>query len=150
MSESLVGLVVDEVEFEVERGKVGEFARATFARDPVHTDVRAAREAGFGSMLATPTHVVVAGHQRDQRALVERLGVALERIVVGSVKWRYARPLQVGDALRGVRRVVGEERREGKRGGSMRLITLETEYVDVLGATVVTQRETLIEKGVPS
>lgn len=150
MSESLVGLVVDEVEFEVERGKVGEFSRATFVQDPVHTEPNAAREAGFGSVLATPTHVVVAGHQRDQRALVERLGVALERIVVGSVKWRYDRPLQVGDALRGVRRVVGDERREGKRGGSMRLITLETEYVDVLGGTVVTQRETLIEKGVPS
>lgn len=148
MSESLVGLVVDEVEFEVERGKVGEFAKATFVRDPVHTDANAARDAGFGSVLAAPTHVVVAGHQRDQRALVDRLGVALERVVVGSVKWRYARPLQVGDALRGVRRVVGDERREGKRGGSMRLITLETEYTDVLGGTVVTQRETLIEKGI--
>ncbi|GAB3688515.1 FAS1-like dehydratase domain-containing protein [Saccharopolyspora tripterygii] len=150
MSESLVGLVVDEVEFEVERGKVGEFAKATFVRDLVHTDPNVTRESGFGSMLATPTHVVVAGHQRDQRSLVERLGVALERIVVGSVKWRYHRPLQVGDELRGKRRVVGDERREGKRGGSMRLITLETEYVDVLDATVVTQRETLIEKGVPS
>ncbi|WP_406691946.1 MaoC family dehydratase N-terminal domain-containing protein [Saccharopolyspora sp. ID03-671] len=148
MGGSLVGLVVDEVEFEVERGKVAEFAKATFARDPVHTGSEAARDAGFGSVLATPTHVVVAGHQRHQRALVDRLGVALERIVVGSVKWRYARPLRVGDAVRGVRRVVGDERREGKRGGSMRLITLETHYVDADGATVVTQRETLIEKGV--
>lgn len=150
MSESLVGLVVDEVEFAVERGKVGELARATFVRDAVHTDPDVARESGFGRVPATPTHVVVAGHRRDQSALVERLGVALERIVVGSVKWHYERPLQVGDELRGKRIVVGDERREGKRGGSMRLITLETEYVDELGATVVTQRETLIEKGAPS
>jgi len=144
---TLVGTIVDEVTFDVERGKIREFARATHAQDSVHTDRDAARAAGFDDVLATPTHVVVAGHFRDQRAFLGTLGLALERVVVGSVSWQYLRPLKAGDALRGVRRVVGDERREGKRGGSMRLITLETEYVDTDGAPVVRQQEILIERG---
>ena len=53
--------VVDEVAFDVERGKIREFARATHSQDPVHADLAAAREAGFEHELATATHVVVAG-----------------------------------------------------------------------------------------
>ncbi|SBW22772.1 FAS1-like dehydratase domain-containing protein [Protofrankia symbiont of Coriaria ruscifolia] len=147
MSGELIGTVVDEVAFDVERGKIWEFSRATFTTDPVHTDADAARTAGFDDLLATPTHVVVAGHRRDQRAFVEKLGLALERVVVGSVRWQYLRPLQAGDSLRGVRRVVGDERRDGKRGGSMRIVTLETEYVDSAGTPVVRQQDVLIERG---
>lgn len=139
--------VVDEVEYDIERGKIREFARATSTDDPVHTDRAAARAAGFDDVLATPTHTVVAGHQRDQRGFVDRLGLALERVVVGSVKWQYLRPLTAGDRLRGVRRVVEDEQRQGKRGGTMRVITLETEFVDAAGTPVVRQQEVLIERG---
>lgn len=76
-------------------------------------------------MPATATHVVVAGHHRDQRRFVEKLGLALERVVVGSVTWTYLRPLVAGDRLRGVRRLVGDRRK-----GALRIVTLETDYVD--------------------
>lgn len=143
---TLIGTVVDEIAFTVERGKVAEFARSTYTQDPVHTDQRAATEAGFGSQPATGTHVVVAGHHRDQRAVVARLGLELSRIVVGSAKWEYERPLLVGDNLTGIRMVIGDETKEGKRGGSMRIITLETEFRDENGLPVSRQQETLIER----
>lgn len=143
----LIGLTVDVVRFDVERGKVREFAVATHAADPVHIDPEAARAAGFDDVLATPTHVVVAGHYRDQRAFVARLGLALERVVVGTVGWQYLRPLQAGDRLEGTRTVVADEVVEGRRGGSMRVVTLQTDYVDASGQTVVRQREQLIERG---
>jgi len=139
--------IVDEVTFEVERGKIREFARATHARDQVHTDPAIARASGFDNVLATPTHVVVAGHHRDQRGFVESLGLAMERVVVGKVRWEYFRPLTAGDSLRGRRRVVSDERREGKRSGQMRLITLATDYVDGRGDVVVRQSEVLVERG---
>ncbi len=63
------------------------------------------------------------------------------------MRWQYLRPLRAGDSLRAVRRVVGDERRDGKRGGSMRVVTLETEYVDATGTPVVRQRDVLIERG---
>jgi acyl dehydratase len=139
--------VLDEVEFRVDAGKIREFALATFVADPVHTVPAAALAVGFPAQPATPTHVVVAGHYRDQQAMVDALGLRLARVVVGSVSWSWTRPLVAGDELRGVRRVVGDERRDGKRGGSMRLVTLETQYLDPSGTSVVQVREVLIERG---
>lgn len=144
------GLVVDEVSFDVERGKIREFVRATGTEDPVHTDPGAAAAAGHAAVLATPTHVVVAGHVRDQRAFIDRLGLTLERVVVGGVRWEYLRPLEVGDSLRGTRRVTSDVQREGSRGGSMRIITLETEYLDATDSPVVRLQETIIERGTTS
>jgi acyl dehydratase len=143
-----LGAIVDEVEYAVERGKIREFARVTHTEDAVHIDEKAAAAAGFDRIPATLTHSVVAGHHRDQRGFVEKLGMRMERIVVGSVRWRYARPLTTGDLLRGIRRVVSDETREGRRGAMMRVLTLETEYRDGTGATVLTQREVLIERGI--
>lgn len=143
----LVGTVVDRVEFGVERGKITEFATATKATDPVHTDPRAAEDAGFADALATGTHVVAAGHYRDQQAFVHRLGLERSRVVVGSVRWQYERPLCAGDQLVGTRTVVADETKHGRGGGTLRLVTLETEFVDGDGTTVVRQQEVLIERG---
>lgn len=144
---SKLGMLVDRVSFDVERGKIAEFARATFARDPAHTDRDAAALRGFDNVLATGTHVVVAGHQRDQQAVVRSLGLDLPRVVVGSTRWEYERPLVAGDRLTAVRSVVADETKEGKRGGRLRIVTLETEYLDGDAQCVLRQREVLIERG---
>ncbi|MBY4573366.1 acyl dehydratase [Gordonia paraffinivorans] len=142
------GDILDEVSFEVEAGKIREFARSTHVTDPVHTDPRAAADAGFTAVAATPTHVVVAGHHRNQQEFVDALGMDIKRIVVGSVSWDYTRPLVAGDRLTGTRRVASDETKQGKRGGTMRLVTLETVWADPAGQAAVTQREVLIERGV--
>jgi hypothetical protein len=139
--------VLDRVEFTVEDGKIGEFVRATLTSDPVHSDISAARRAGFATRAATPTHVVVAGHYRDQRAVVEALGMELSRVVVGSVRWSYKRTVVAGDHLIGTRRVAADERRTSRDGSLMRLVTLETEYLDVSGVVAVSVHEVLIERG---
>jgi acyl dehydratase len=145
-----VGDELDRVTFDVEPGKIREFARATRARDAVHLDARAAAEAGFAGPAATATHVVVAGHQRDQGAVVARLGLALERVVVGEVSWQYRRPLIAGDRARGIRRVVADEVKARPDGRGLRLVTLRTDYVDEAGLTVVRQREVLVERPAPA
>jgi acyl dehydratase len=133
MSE-LVGRLVDEVAFTVEAGKVLELARATGATSPDHP-----------ARLATATHVVVAAHHRDQQGFVDALGLDITRVVVGSVAWEYARPLRVGDVLRGARTVVADDTRES-RHGTLRRITLETAYVDQDGAVPVRVTEVLVER----
>jgi acyl dehydratase len=143
----LPGTLVDEVQIDVERGKIREFARATQATDPVHTDPAFAQAAGHEDVLATATHVVVTGHQRDQRAFVAALGLDIARVVVGSVRWEYARPLVAGDRLIATRRVVQDESKPGSAGGTNRLVTLETEFVDSARTVAVRQREVLIERG---
>lgn len=139
--------VLDVVSFDVEAGKISEFARATHAEDAVHVDPAAATAAGFERIPATPTHVVVAGHHRNQAEFVAALGLAIERVVVGSVEWEFRRPLLAGDHLTGTRRIVDDTTRDGKRGGTMRLVTLETSWVDAAGEPAVVQREVLIERG---
>lgn len=139
--------VLDVVSFDVESGKIREFARATHAEDAVYVDTGAAAAAGFPRVPATPTHVVVAGHHRNQTEFVAALGLAIERVVVGSVDWQYFRPLLAGDRMTGTRRIVDDTTRDGKRGGTMRLVTLETTWNDEAGECAAVQREVLIERG---
>jgi hypothetical protein len=122
---SQIGLVIDEVEFPVEEGKVREFAIAV--GDDDHRSIPL-------------TFATVAGHWRDQTAMVELLGLDLKRIVVGGSEWEYHAPVAVGDRLRGqrvVREVVEKQR--------MTLITLETRLHHSDGALAVVQRDTVIE-----
>ena len=130
----MIGTVVDEFAFAVEAGKVREFARAL--HDP--------SEAADGVPL---TFSVVAGHHRDARAAVDKLGLDIKRVVVGEVEWQYARVLRVGDELSARRVVADVKTREGARGGTMTLVTLETEFRDADGEIALRQRETLIETG---
>ena len=144
---SLVGLVVDEFSFGVEAGKVREFARAIHDPAPRYVDAAAAAAEGFAGVPAPLTFSVVAGHHRDAAAAVRRLGLDIARVVVGEVEWSYAAPVLVGDRLDG-RRVVADVRtRQGSRGGSMTLVTLETEFRNQRGEVALRQREVLIETG---
>jgi acyl dehydratase len=124
-----VGLLVDEVEFPVEEGKMREFARA----------VGGAQRAGVPL-----TFTAVAGHWRDQAAMVELLGLDLRRIVVGGSEWEYHAPFAVGDRLCG-RRVVTEVKEKQGARGTMRILTLETRFHRADGALAVAQRDTVIE-----
>jgi acyl dehydratase len=120
-----LGIVVDEVEFPVEQGKLREFAHATGAAD------------GNGMPL---TFTAVAGHWRDQAAMVKLLGLDLRRIVVGGAEWEYHAPIRAGDRLRGQRVLVAREQKK-----EMTLFTLETRFHRQDGELAVIQRDTVIE-----
>jgi acyl dehydratase len=142
-----VGTLVDEFSFPVDESKVREFAIAIKDPSPRYVDPEAAAAEGFEGVPAPLTFTVVAAHHRDAAAAVRRLGLDIDRIVVGEVEWQYERPVLVGDRLRG-RRVVAEVKtREGARGGLMTLVTLETELRNQHDELAVRQREVLIETG---
>jgi acyl dehydratase len=123
------GLVVDEVEFPVEEGKVMEFARAVGDTDLQNVPL---------------TFTAVAGHWRDQAAIVELLGLDLRRIVVGGSEWEYHAPVEVGERLRGRRIVTDVQEKRGARG-AMTILTLETRFHRADRQLAVVQRDTLIE-----
>jgi acyl dehydratase len=126
---SELGVVIDDVEFPVEEGKLREFARAV---------------GGCESGAVPLTFTAVAGHWRDQAAMVELLGLDLRRIVVGGSEWEYHAPLAAGDRLRGQRVLVGREAKQGGTG-TMTILTLETRFHRQDGALAVVQRDTVIE-----
>lgn len=120
-------MIVDEVEFTVEDGKLREFARALGSE--------------WDRASVPLTFVVVAGHHRDQAAMIETLGLDIRRVVVGGSEWEYFAPVVPGDRLRGARVLTGIEAKP-----RMRLLTLETRFERVSdGERVVVQRDTVIE-----
>lgn len=127
---ALVGVVIDEVDFPIEKGKLREFAIAV-GEDP---------EAGSVPL----TFATVAGHWRDQAAMVDALGLDLRRIVVGGSEWEYHGTVTAGDHLRGARTVVDVETKQ-RGNGTMTLVTLETRLHRGDGELAVVQRDTVIE-----
>jgi acyl dehydratase len=142
------GDLVDRVTFDVERGKIREFALATFAVDPIYTDRQAAAERDFPDVVGTPTYGIVTAHHRNQREWVLSLGLDIARVVMGSSRWEYRRPFVAGDRITATRRVLTDERKQASRG-ALRILTLETEYTDDQGCVVLVQRDVVIERPKP-
>ena len=149
-AEELVGLTIDRVRFPVEAGKIREFAVAVGDPGPVYREPEAARAAGYPGVPAPPTFVVVAGHWRDQAAMVKALGIDITRVVVGETAWEYHAPLHAGDRLTAARVVESVVRRRGGRGGMMRLITIAAEFRNQHDELCVRQRDVVIEMAASS
>lgn len=135
------------VTFPVERSKLAELARAFHDQDPMWHNLDASRAAGFTEIPVPPTVTVLADHWRDGGALAsaKALGADLTRLLHGGASWEYLLPIRVGDELTATTRVGEVTTREGKRGGTMTLVTLETAYVNQLGELAARRHDTLIE-----
>jgi acyl dehydratase len=143
------GRKLETVSFELDRSKLAELAHAFHEQDPVWFDPEAARAAGFDTVPAPPTATVVADHMRPGGALAhaEALGMDIARLLHGEAGWEFERPLQLGDRLTASTKVTGLKTREGKRGGTMSFVALETTFTDADGTLVATRTDTLIETG---
>ncbi len=146
--QSLVGTSVVTVEnFEIEAGKVEEFARAVKDDDPVHRDPEVATERGFERVPAPLTFERVSMFPRYQT--VEHYGIDLgfrkEFTIHGEQAYEYERPLMAGDVLTGTTTLTDAYERDGGRGGTMTFAELETAYTDQDDELVLTARATVIE-----
>jgi acyl dehydratase len=145
---NIVGTQVDEITFPVDRSKVAELARAFGDDDPVWHDPQAAAAAGFDAVPTLPTVTVLVDHWRagGVAALVEAIGADLSRILHGEAEWNYLTPVRMGDTLTSRQIVTDVSRREGKRGGAMTLIKIDTEFTNQRGELAVRRTDTLIER----
>lgn len=132
-----VGDILDEWEFQVEAGKLREFARAV---QDVHADE---------SSIAPPTFPVVISSDFVERLVTKILDLDRSRTVHGEQTYDYFRPIVAGDTLQCRARLIGDKTKTGKRGGTMRIITTEVEFVSAASGMLVC-RETMasVEKGV--
>ena len=124
----------------VGREKVREVARAVFADAPQHTDVDAARAAGFDDVVAPPTFAMVIQDQTLQQLLAEPdSGIVLARTIHAEQKFTYSRPIVAGDELTGRLSVTGI-----RMMGGNAMITSAAEIVDAAGEHVVTATSVLL------
>lgn len=124
----------------VGREKVREFARAVFADAPQHTEVEAARAAGFDDVVAPPTFAMVIQDQTLQQLLAQPdSGIVLARTIHAEQRFAYSRPIVAGDELSATLRVTAIRMMAGNA-----LITSEAEITDAAGAHVVTATSVLL------
>ena len=129
----------------VEAGKVEEFARALYDDDPIYRDRAAARARGFSDTPAPLSFTRTGRFPRYRTGEAIDLGFRHEYTLHGAQAYEYERLPVVGDRLRGETTLVDVTEREGKRGGAMTFVELETVYFDADDEQVLSERATVIE-----
>jgi len=145
---SIVGKELAEISFPVDRSKLAELGRAFGDGDPVWHDPEAASAAGFDAVPTFPTVTVLADHWRagGVAGLVEAIGADLSRILHGEAEWNYFVPVRMGDTLTLRASVADVSKREGKRGGVMTMIKIDSDFTNQRGELAVRRTDTLIER----
>lgn len=141
-------------EFEIQAGKVEEFARAVGDDNPAHRDGESAREQGFQGVPAPLTFTRVGFFPRYRPEGVSELrpfdlGFAAERQLHGEQEYEYERPLLVGDVLAGTITLTDVYQRDGT-GGTLTFAEFEIEYRDAEDELVLVERSSVIEAPSPA
>jgi acyl dehydratase len=127
----------------VGREKVREFARATFATNPIHHEIDAARAAGHDDVVAPATFAVVVQEATLAQLLAEPdAGIDFSRVVHGEQRFTHARPVVAGDELTATLTVTSV-----KTLGGNAMVTAESTMTDATGEHVVTATSTLVVRG---
>lgn len=153
--ESQVGDTHETVRgFEVEAGKVAEFARAIHDPADCYLDASATDSRGPDATLAPPTFTRVSYFPRYRPEGIDEefgfdLGFEREYVLHGEQRYRYHRPVRVGDRLSGETTLEDVFQRSGRSGGSMTFAVLRTDFYDASGSLVVQAWNTRIETDGP-
>jgi hypothetical protein len=124
----------------VERGKIREFARATGSAAPEYLDDEQAP--------IPPTFLRTAAFWQPVGAVSPLSGAKLDlrRILHGEQEYLFfGPPPHAGQTLHVQPRLESITEKEGKRGGTMRLITVVEDFTDDDGNLVAQSRSTLVE-----
>jgi acyl dehydratase len=140
----LVGHTLAPTTFEIERGKIREFAAATGDSNPIYTDREAAQAAGYEDTPVPPTFGTVMGFWAlGKEKQAGELGFPMAGVLHGEEEYIYLAPIYPGDKLTGNQKVVSIVEKEGK-SGSMQIITLETVFTNHHGQEVLKSSQTIV------
>lgn len=127
---------------DVEQGKLRFFARVIGETHPVYVDEAAARAAGLPGLTAPPTYgFSLELDQVRPFAVLEELGVRLDRVLHGSQRFIYHTPICVGDRI--TLQSVVEDIYE-KKGGAMKFIVISTTAMNQRGEVAVEMTKTIV------
>lgn len=127
----------------VSEAKVAEFARATAALSPVHTDPEAARAAGHAGLVAPPTFLVSLAQQTEAQYIEDpAAGIDFTRVVHGEESFTLHRPVVAGDRL--IPTLTVESVRAA---GGHAMVTTRVDMADESGTAVASVRSMLVVRG---
>jgi len=143
INRSLKGKSYTQPSFEIEKGKIREFARAIGDDNPLFSDVDAAKKEGFEGLALPPTfgtYFTVNGRLSE---IVAELELNLAKVLHGSQEYEYFNAIKPGDVISGETRVADIFEKTSK-GGKMDFIVLESAYKNQNGDKVLIDRMTLV------
>ena len=153
---SKLGMEFSPYTFEVEKGKIAEFAMAISQKEdkdqvnPLYVNREAARKAGYKDIIAPPTFQTCfplwAGG--GLMPLIQALNINLIRLLHGEEEYYYLGTIHPGDIMTGKSKVVDmyDKEKKDKPGKFMEFTVIETEIHNQRGELVIKSRSTLVER----
>lgn len=140
---SHIGTTLPPFLFEVEKGRLRFFAKAIGETRAEYLDEEAARAAGYRNIPAPPTFLMAAEMDSGAtEALLERLGVPIERVLHGEQSFTYHKVVCAGDRLELRSRITDIY---AKKGGALEFIVKDSTLTDpATGQCVVEMRSVIV------
>jgi len=134
ISPDAVGTVLPPISMDMERGRLAQFARATGQRDPVYSDVDAARGAGHRDVPVPPTFLfAIELEAPDPFVWAGQLGIDLKYVLHGEQRFDYHRMAYAGERLTASSTITDVY---SKRGGALDFVVKTTAVTDEAGKPV--------------
>lgn len=128
--------------FQVERGKIKEFAKSLGYTNPIYFDVESAQNKGYRDIPAPPTFPTVIDFWNDTPyyTFFKKIGLLPEFVLHGEQTYQYKTTICAGDTMTGKVKIISEERKKGKV-----FYHLETTYTNQFGEIAVIGNATIID-----
>lgn len=153
---SKLGMEFSPYTFEVEKGKIAEFAMAISQKEdkdqvnPLYVNREAAQKAGYQDIIAPPTFQTCFPTWAGGGILpiIQKLGINIFKLLHGEEEYNYLGPIHPGDIMTGRAKVVEmyEKEKKDKPGKFMEFTVIETEIRNQRGELVIKSRSTLVER----
>ncbi|HOX16063.1 MAG TPA: MaoC family dehydratase N-terminal domain-containing protein [Smithellaceae bacterium] len=153
---SKLGMEFAPYTFEVEKGKIAEFAMAIYQKEskdqisPLYTDREAAKKAGYKDIIAPPTFQTSfpLWASGGLMPIIQALNINLMRLLHGEEEYEYLGAIHPGDSMTGRSKVVDmyEKEKKDKPGKFMEFTVIETEIRNQRGELVIKSRSTIVER----
>lgn len=153
---SKVGMVFPPYTFEVEKGKIAEFAMAVSQKESasqvkqIYADSGVAKAAGYKDIVPPSTFQTcfLLWGGGGLMPMLQAVGINLVRLLHGEEEYEYLLPIHPGDVMTGVMKVVEmfDKEKKGKPGKFMEFTILEAEIRNQRGELAMRTRTTLVER----
>ncbi len=127
---------------DVEKGRLKFFAKAIGETDPVYTDEKAAKAAGYSALPAPPTFAFCL--EMETNSLwdnIAAMGVPVGKILHGSQTFKYLAPILAGDKITFVTKVSDIY---DNKGGKMEFIIEDTTATNQDGTPVAELQRVIV------
>lgn len=133
LSKEIVGRKMDPYTFTVERGKLKEFCIAIGETNPIYTDPKAAKEAGFADTPIPPTMQTTFqfwGYPKIWDDM-KGMGIDISRLLHMKEEYTYLKPVYPGTVIHAQGEVIDV------KTGKMDMVTFKTTYKNEKGEACI-------------